>query len=133
MRFRSEPVQYMPKELAPGVLYISRPYETAAHLCACGCGGKVRTPLGLTEWSVEETAHGPTLWPSVGNWQRPCRTHYYIDRGVVRWASPWTDEEVAAGRRGEEQRREAYFESRERDRAVKPRSFWGWMRSLFKW
>lgn len=45
-RFRLERVGYMPKQLEPAVLYISQEFETAAHLCACGCGVKVRTPLG---------------------------------------------------------------------------------------
>lgn len=48
-------VHYMPKDLKPGILYVSEEFGAAAHLCACGCGMKVSTPLGPTEWSVEET------------------------------------------------------------------------------
>ena len=59
----------MPQDLRPGVLYVSEEFGAAAHLCACGCGEKVSTPLGPTEWSLEETGGGPTLRPSVGNWQ----------------------------------------------------------------
>jgi hypothetical protein len=76
MRFVLQRVRYMPKELQPGVLYVSEEFLTAAHLCACGCGAKIRTPLGPAEWSVEEAPQGPTLWPSVGNWQQGCRSHY---------------------------------------------------------
>ena len=43
-----ERVQYMPKQLSPGILYVSEKYSVAGHLCACGCGNKVITPLGPT-------------------------------------------------------------------------------------
>ena len=78
MRFRLESVRYIPAQLEPGVLYVSREFEIAVHLCACGCGTKIRTPLGATEWSVKKTKNGPILDPSVGNWQEPCRSHYWI-------------------------------------------------------
>src|SRR5678816_3788380 len=99
----------MPQELRPGILYVSEEFHTAAHLCACGCGSKVRTPLGRTAWSVQEISRGPTLHPSVGNWQKPCRSHYVIDRGDVIWAGSWTPEQVVAGRRREKERRDAYY------------------------
>src|SRR5262245_18694781 len=102
----------MPKELAPGVLYVSEEFGTAAHLCACGCGAKIRTPLGPTEWSVEDTRDGPSLYPSVGNWQQACQSHYWITRGRVVFAKKWTPEEVVAGRQHDEERRRIYFESR---------------------
>jgi hypothetical protein len=54
VRFVLERVRYMPKDLQSGVLYVSDEFLTAAHLCACGWGAKIRTPLGPTEWSVAE-------------------------------------------------------------------------------
>jgi hypothetical protein len=75
MRFDLQRVRYIPAELRPGVLYVSKEFSIAVHLCACGCGTKIRTPLGPTEWSVKKTAKGPTLDPSVGNWQEPCQSH----------------------------------------------------------
>ncbi len=83
-------VEYMPKQLAPGILYVSEKYETAAHLCACGCGAKIRTSLGPTEWVVRPDTAGPSLWPSVGNWQRPCQSHYIIENGNIIWCGKWT-------------------------------------------
>src|ERR1700723_2527353 len=109
MRFKMERVHYLPKELAPGVLYVSEEFDIAMHLCACGCGSKVKTPLGVTEWSVEETKSGPTLRPSVGNWQQPCRSHYLITRGEVIWAEKWSPEAISSGRRHEQARRESYY------------------------
>jgi hypothetical protein len=39
----------MPREFAPGILYVSDEFGVAGHLCACGCGSKVVVPLG--PWS----------------------------------------------------------------------------------
>jgi len=132
MKIELQRVQYMPKELKPGVLYVSEEFDIAMHLCACGCGSKVKTPLGPTEWSVEETDSGPSLSPSVGNWQQPCRSHYWIDRGEIRWASKWTPEQIAAGRRHEEERRRDYYDALDRMRGGRMRRFWRWVRGLFK-
>lgn len=139
MKIEMERVRTMPKALMPGILYVSEEFGTAQHLCACGCGAKIRTPLGPTEWRVEETEDGPTLRPSVGNWQQPCRSHYWIWRGQVEWAAPWSEEQIVAGRHREERRREQYFERRERERAhqtelqpeSRSRRFWEWVKSLF--
>jgi hypothetical protein len=100
----------MPKELEPGVLYVSDEFGAAAHRCACGCGSKIRTPLGPTDWTLKETDSGPTLYPSVGNWQQPCQSHYWIYRGEIRWAEKWTSEQIASGRRKEEERRRAHYD-----------------------
>lgn len=129
MCFRLERVHYMPQDLEAGVLYVSDEFSTAAHLCACGCRAKIRTPLGPTEWSVEEDAGGPTLWPSVGNWQRACRSHYVIRRGEVVWCETWTPEEIAAGRAAEEERRRAHYESRPTHQKGWCGRLWHWLRS----
>jgi hypothetical protein len=42
-----------------------------------------------------------SLDPSVGNWSLPCRSHYWIRRGAVRWAPAWTDEEIEENREGD--------------------------------
>ena len=129
-RVRLERVHYMPKVLEPGLLYVSEEFGAAAHLCACGCGAKVRTPLGPTEWSVEETSEGPTLQPSVGNWQQACRSHYWIWRGRIEWSGDWTQAQIAAGRRREVQRRHAYFAERDEQRSGKRLTVW---QQVLKW
>ncbi|RYE59877.1 MAG: hypothetical protein EOO82_03930, partial [Oxalobacteraceae bacterium] len=98
MRIKLERVRAMPPRLQPNVLYVSEEFETAAHLCACGCGSKIRTPLGPTEWRLTDHPEGPSLTPSVGNWQLPCKAHYWIDRGRIEWSTQWTPEQITAGR-----------------------------------
>lgn len=132
MSFRLQRVHFMPKELEPDVLYVSEEFGTAAHLCACGCGEKIRTPLGPTEWRLDETPTGPSLFPSVGSWQSVCKSHYWISGGQVAWSTQWTDMQIAAGRASEAARRRAHYES------VAPVRLSGWqialrfLRSLFR-
>jgi Family of unknown function (DUF6527) len=133
-RMRLEHVHYMPKVLESGVLYASEEFETAAHLCACGCGVKIRTPLGPTEWQLDETSAGPSLSPSVGNWQQPCRSHYWIWQGEVEWCGDMTEAQVQAGRHFEHLRREAYFAQREKERLAEAQSLgrrvWEFVKNL---
>ena len=123
-------VEFMPKQLEPGILYVSEKYGTAAHLCACGCGAKVRTPLGPTEWSFTRTAAGPSLWPSVGNWQQSCQSHYIIKGGKIIWCGKWTPAQIAAGCLNEEARRRAYYDAFYARKGLWSR-FWQWLKSAF--
>ncbi len=103
-------VKFLPKELEPWVLYVSEEFSVAGHLCPCGCGNKIITPLGLTEWSFTEYNGKPTLYPSLGNWQLPCRSHYWITEGVIGWSYQWTDDQIIEGYRSEEMKRKIHFE-----------------------
>jgi len=131
MRIELQHVHYMPMELKPGVLYVSYEFGTAAHLCACGCNSKIRTPLGPTEWTLEETDNGPSLWPSIGNWQLPCQSHYWIIDGQVEWSTIWTPKQIALGRRAEEERRQAYYDALDYRRSGVLCRFWSWVKDLF--
>ena len=130
MKIRLQRVHYMPKDLEPGVLYVSEQFGAVAHLCACGCGSKIRTPLGPTEWSVEETDDGPTLRPSIGNWQQACQSHYLIARGEIIWSDQWTAKQIAGGRRREEEHRREYYDALGRKRSGVVRKLWRWMKRL---
>lgn len=127
--FRLQRVQYVPKTLEPGVLYVAEEFDIAVHLCACGCGSKVTTPLGPAEWQVGEKNGLPTLHPSVGNWQLPCRSHYVISGGRIVWAGQWSEAQVIAGRKAEQVRREAYYATRADERKWWVR-LWKWLRNL---
>ena len=132
-RFTLRKVQYMPASLEPGVLYVAPEFGAAAHLCPCGCGTVVRTPLDVTEWSLEETADGPSLEPSIGNWQESCQSHYWITRGQVVWASRWTREQIEAGQLREGERRAAYYEELHRRPKTKVGWLFGRLKSLWPW
>ena len=127
----SQRVEFMPKKLDHGILYISEKYGTAAHLCACGCGAKIRTPLGPTEWNVKEADAGPSLWPSVGNWQQACQSHYVIRNSKIVWCGQWTPEQILAGRDKEEARRKAYYETKAAARPGRLGRIWQWITSWF--
>lgn len=131
MKFELRRVRFLPKELKSGVLYVSEKFEIAAHLCVCGCGTKIRTPLGATEWSVEETKTGPSLSPSVGNWQEACQSHYWIERGKVRWGPKWNKVQIAEGRRQEQERRRIYYEELYRKKGRNVERFFRWLKCLW--
>jgi hypothetical protein len=119
-------VEFIPKDLQPGLLYVSDRFRLAVHLCACGCGRKVTTPLKPTEWALSSTDAGPSLHPSIGSWQLPCQSHYWIAGGEVVLSTQWTSQQIAAGRRSEEARREAYYSELNRNSG-------GWLRRFRKW
>ena len=91
-------VDHIPEVIEPGVLYISMNYATAAHQCCCGCGNEVITPITPTDWSLIFDGESISLSPSIGSWTLPCRAHYFIDRGRVIEAPPWSERQVAAER-----------------------------------
>ena len=79
-------VEFMPKTLDEGVLYISMAYATASHMCFCGCGKKVVMPLSPTDWRLTFNGDSVSLDPSVGNWSYPCRSHYILQGNRIIWA-----------------------------------------------
>lgn len=115
------------------MLYVARQFAAAVHLCACGCGEKVSTPLSDMEWKLLESNGSPSLFPSIGNWQSPCRSHYWIRNGRIVWAEAWTDAQIAAGQRSEMERRQAHFADRARSQAqANPiKRAWSWLLRVF--
>src|ERR1700686_2041895 len=110
--FVHEFVETIPPDLDEGKLYVSIRYRTAVHLCACGCRNKVVTPFRPVRWHLAFDGDSVSLSPSVGSWQFPCRSHYWIVNDRVRWAKPWTDEHIAAGREHDAQDLQHYYAER---------------------
>lgn len=108
-RLEHQFVEFIPARLEPGVLYIALKYGAVSHSCCCGCGEEVVTPLTPTDWRMTYDGETVSLWPSVGNWNQPCRSHYVIERGRVTAAGSWSEERIAGERR--------------RDRAAKARHY----------
>ena len=101
--YELEFVESFPRSLEAGKFYVSTRFSSAAHLCASGCGREVITPLSPAQWSV--TFSGSlSVWPSIGSWSLPCRSHYVIREGRVRWARDFTAREIAENRAADERR-----------------------------
>ena len=133
-------VEAVPKDREDGVLYISITYGTMVHNCACGCGGKVTTPIGPARWRFTYDGDSVSVCPSIGNWSYPCRSHYWIGHNRIKWASSWSEERIAAGRvRGRSERKrfaEAKANGEEfvthEDQEVPPKSRRRSLRRLFR-
>lgn len=105
-------VEFIPSELKEGVLYVSAQYATAVHKCACGCGNKVVTPISPVDWQLLFDGGSVSLTPSIGNWEFPCHSHYWIKSDKIRWAEAWSPEQIATGRQREAREYERYFASK---------------------
>jgi hypothetical protein len=102
-------VDHIPEAVDPGVLYVCMNYATAAHQCCCGCGNEVITPITPTDWSLIFDGESFSLSPSIGSWTLPCRSHYFIDRGRVIEAPPWSERQVAAERARDRRAKADYY------------------------
>lgn len=141
--FKHEFVEFIPEELEQGTLYISIRYRTGTHLCCCGCGNIVVTPISPTDWKITFDGRTVTLHPSIGNWSFPCQSHYWIRNNRVEWAPKWSREQIERGRRHDGLAKDDYFDvtsstadSADRDETARTqesalkRGFW---QTLKKW
>lgn len=102
-------VEYIPERLSDGVLYVSMAYATAAHNCACGCGREVTTPISPTDWQLQFDGVSVSLSPSIGNWEFPCRSHYWIRRNAVVGSGDMSSAQIERGRRRDRVAKQAYY------------------------
>ncbi|WP_345332341.1 DUF6527 family protein [Mucilaginibacter defluvii] len=102
-------VEHVPDVMEPNILYVSIPYCTAMHLCVCGCGNEVVTPISPVDWQLKFNGKTISLSPSIGNWNFECRSHYWIIDNKVKYSGNWSDEKVASGRADERRRKDKYF------------------------
>jgi len=121
-------IESFPAAMDSGALYISIPYRTCGHLCCCGCGQEVITPLSPTQWSFTYDGENVSLAPSVGNWALPCQSHYSIRHGKVRWNRRYTPGEIAENRKRD---RQLLAQHADRDRALP--GLLGKVRGLVRW
>ena len=101
--------EFIPDQLEEGILYISMEYCTAIHLCVCGCRNKVITPISPTDWKFTFNGKSISLYPSIGNWNFDCRSHYWIRGGKIEWADSWDQDQIVRGRRFDIEAKEKYF------------------------
>lgn len=103
-------VEFIPKELEEGVLYISEKYQTASHLCASGCKEKVVTPLSPVDWKLKINGELVSLYPSIGNWNYPCKSHYWIRNNRILWAKSFSPQKIAQIQHHDLRDKEEYIE-----------------------
>ena len=129
-------VKHVPDRLEAGVLYVSVEYGIVSHLCCCGCGEEVVTPLTPTDWRLIFDGETISLSPSIGNWSLRCRSHYVIDRGRVIEAGPWTEVQISAGRLRDKTEKARYFGHKEPssgESPTVPRGHSGWWSRIRSW
>ena len=107
---KHEFVEFIPEDLEQGTLYISIRYKTGTHLCCCGCGNIVVTPISPTDWKLTFDGKTVSLHPSIGNWSFPCQSHYWIRNNRVEWAPKWSREQIERGRRHDGLAKDDYFD-----------------------
>lgn len=110
MKLEHRFVEFIPKDLDENVLYISIRFRTVVHNCACGCGIKTVTPLSPTDWKLTFNGKSVSLYPSIGNWQFPCRSHYWITENQVNWAPQWGDDEINKERKLNHLRKDKFYD-----------------------
>lgn len=108
-QLKHEFVEYIPDKLKDGTVYVSVAFGTVAHKCCCGCGNEVITPLSPTDWKLIFDGQSISLYPSIGNWNFACQSHYWIECNMVKWAPQWSQEKIKAGRSHDVFTKERYF------------------------
>jgi hypothetical protein len=99
MKLSHKFVTSVPRILEDGVIYISVEYATAIHKCCCGCGNEVVTPFSPADWKLIFDGETISLYPSIGNWNLKCQSHYWITESKVVWATKWNKKRIAAVRK----------------------------------
>jgi hypothetical protein len=106
-------VEYVPENVEAGKLYVSMQFKVAVHLCCCGCGVEVATPISPADWQLTFDGDTVSLLPSIGNWGLPCRSHYWIKEDRVVWANAWTQKQISSARLRDKRLRDERFRSNE--------------------
>lgn len=98
-------IKYIPRlnEMEDLTLYISREFSTASHKCICGCGEEVVTPLGKGFWTLKDLNNRVSLSPSIGNWNFPCQSHYFIKNNKIILAEQMNKKEITILQKEEQQ------------------------------
>lgn len=95
MKINHKFVEFIPKpeEMEQGFVYISVRYKTSSHLCMCGCGEVVVTPIKPNRWKFTFNGKSISLSPSIGNCNLKCRSHYWIENNYVDFLRNFTKDE----------------------------------------
>lgn len=109
MKITHKFVKNIPSKIENGILYISIEYASAIHKCFCGCGNEVVTPFSPTDWKLIFDGKTISLFPSIGNWNFKCQSHYWIKNNEIEWARKWSKKEVEIGVKIDQHNKMKYF------------------------
>lgn len=135
-------VAHMPEILDDDTIYVSIPFETVIHKCACGCGNEVVTPLSPAEWSLTFDGETISLNPSIGSWSLDCKSHYWIRKNKIEWSSRWSEDEIEMAKNTDLKAKKNHYQKPKLDSikntdnnlvvvSKKGKSFWDKVRSWF--
>lgn len=79
-----------PDILEDGAMYHNTDFDIVIFLCPCGCREKIYASLARSGrerpmWTLKKEGGCFTLSPSI-NRTAGCKSHFFIERGHVRWA-----------------------------------------------
>ena len=92
-------VEDMPRVLEDGKVYVSIVHTLTEHLCACGCGEEISLRLSPSDWQITYDGETISISPSIGNWQLPCRSHYFIINNRTVEGEEWTEDKILTERK----------------------------------
>jgi Family of unknown function (DUF6527) len=105
-------LEIIPDKIDNGTLYISLKYNTVVHKCCCGCGREVVTPLSPKDWKLIFDGESISLYPSIGNWNYPCKSHYWITENKIRWAKQLSTNQIINIQGTQKSEKISYFNNR---------------------
>lgn len=115
-------VDAIPEHLDRGILYVSMNISLAIHLCTCGCGNEVITPFSPTDWELRFYGSSVSLYPSIGNWEFPCRSHYWIRNNSIIQAGAMSTQQIRAGRQQDKFNKDDYYKKAVEPEPIAPAS-----------
>jgi hypothetical protein len=94
MKYRYQLVDRIPNQMREDIVYHTQEFELAGLLCACGCGHRITLLVPDSHQVLDEGGYA-TIRPSVGVMDAPCKSHYFITAGDVRWLPAFTGAQAA--------------------------------------
>lgn len=113
-------VQTIPEHIESGVLYISTEFRMSSHKCGCGCGERIDILFSPTDWELIFNGETVSIYPSIGNWNYKCQSHYYITENKFVFAPKWTKKQISDGRKRDLHRKDKHY-SNDKQKTLKNR------------
>ena len=120
MIYRYQSVEKTPTLLQSEVVYINEEFEIATLLCPCGCNHKIVLLCPDGHLVINDGGFA-TVKPSIGVWDAPCRSHFFLNSGTVDWCNSWSEERIKSSMR------------MQRDRHVEAQPILTWYQVFKRW